>query len=209
MSTVQEIQKEQREANVQAAAKTAEEINAEISQKMKQAQDWLSQGINMIEAAKLLQEVARLAKSQQEAIAASKQQERSSHEKFMREAMDETFTAISEYAKEHNLPAFTFTLREGFVAGPETKANEMLNGVLFNWAERSAKKTHKKSERTPRNGSLHKDGKHVGDYDSATAACKAHNLTVKVSEKTGKPAENAISVLKRHGFEWKPATPKT
>lgn len=207
MSTVQDIQKEQRDANAAAPKMTGDEINALMSSKMKQAQEWLSLGINMIEASKLLQEVARLAKSQQETIAASKQQERGQHQRNIEQGVEEAFAAIQEYAKQHDLPAFTLSLSLGFVPDP-SHPDENLNGSKFRWAERSAKATRKKGERTPRNGSLHKDGKHVGDYDSATAACKAHNLTIKVSEKTKKPAENAVSVLKRHGFEWKPAEKK-
>jgi hypothetical protein len=150
-----------------------------------------------------LVDLRKLMKSQESVIEQKAQATRAQHEGSIKAILQDAFDQIAGYSRDNSLPAYIASFRVGFVQTEGTPAN----GVGFDWAGRSEKKTRKASGGgRKRAGTLYDEsGKAVGSYDSAAAACRALGLEIPMSAKTGKPARNASLVLSDNKYTWKPA----
>lgn len=151
---------------------------------------------------KYLSQLSSLMTKQKDVLQEQANEIKGKHQSEIEKLLGEAYEMVATYAKDENLPAFSVIFRVGFVTLPNEKE---VNGTVFDWAKRSEKRTTQTSGRK-RNGSLYNEkGELVGEFASATAACKSLNIEIPISEKNGKPSRNAMLLLKDNKYTWKQA----
>jgi len=154
-------------------------------------------------AAKLYRSLQNLMKTQGVALQEAAQAKLSTHMQTIRETAQEAHEVIVAYAKENNLPAFTVNLPYGFTGDNPLETNR-LNSLGFNWGTSSVKPVRIRTGHK-RSGTLSKDGKELGKFDSATAAAKKMNVSLTETSSKGNVYDvPATKALDKAGYTWVP-----